>query len=253
MGTSGKVAATLAAVSMLAAFPTGAIAMSSAEKLLADGIRALWIPNGEPPAGTSPADPALAPFWTLAESADAPILLHVGTQFAFYKPAWYANVPAFEYGPKSSVEFPIEPYRASTIHLAVEAFLGAMVLGGVFERHPRLRLGVVECGAHWVGPLAEKLDLWGGLFQSRLKGTLSMRPSEYIARNVRVTPFHFEPVGAYMQRHPELSDVYCFGSDFPHVEGGKSPQEQFRQSLAGLGDDIARKFFVTNGELLLPA
>ncbi len=33
MGTSGKVAATLAAVSMLAAFPTGAIAMSSAEKL----------------------------------------------------------------------------------------------------------------------------------------------------------------------------------------------------------------------------
>ncbi len=180
------------------------------------------------------------------------MLFHVGTEFAFASPRWYANAPEFEYGPKSSIEFPIEPYRASTIHLANEAFLGAMILGGVLERHPRLRVGVIECGAHWVGPLAEKLDLWATQFRGRLDG-LSMRPSEYLARNVRVTPFFFEPIDHYVSRHPDLVDVYCFGSDFPHVEGGKESLKGYYDRLAPLGRDVVEKFFVTNGELLLPA
>ena len=35
-----------------------------------------------------------------------------------------------------------------------------MVIGGVFERHPRLRMGIIECGATWLGPLVERIEMF---------------------------------------------------------------------------------------------
>jgi predicted TIM-barrel fold metal-dependent hydrolase len=224
--------------------------VADAEALLAAGLRTLWIPSGAPPAGLSPAHTSLDPFWKLTVEAGASVVLHVGTEFGFLDPAWYADVPQFSYGPRSSIEFPIEPYRASTVHLAVEAFLGAAIMGGTFERHPGLRFGVIECGAHWVGPLAEKLDLWSTQFGSRLSDSLSLAPSGYLARQVRVTPFFFEPVADYMARHPDLQSVYSYGSDYPHVEGGKHSLEVFQTQLEPLGSDAVEAFFVRNGDLL---
>ena len=130
----------------------------------------------------------------LAE-AKAPITLHLGTEHGLLKDIrWPAHVPQFASSSTSTVEFNIEPYRCSILHLQADNFLSTMVLGGVFERHPDLRFGVIECAAHWIGPLAEQLDLWSGQFRSRMERHLTMLPSDYIARNVRVTPFHFEPV-----------------------------------------------------------
>lgn len=225
------------------------IMMSTAERMLADGLRALWIP-AVPPAGSSPGDHRLDSFWSLAERSNVPVVLHVGTEFAFASANWHANVPEFAYGMKTSVEFPIEPFRASTIHLATEAFLGAMILSGVFERHPNLRFGVIECGAQWVGPLAEKLDLWSTQFGKRLP--LSMPPSRYIARNIRVSPYHFEPVDKYMERHPDLAPVYCYGSDYPHIEGGKHSRRVMEERVGRLGPAALEGFFVSGGEFLMP-
>jgi hypothetical protein len=80
-----------------------------------------------------------------------------------------------------------------------------------------------------------------------------MLPSEYINRNVRVTPFNFEPVDRYFDRYPNLSDVYCYSSDCPHREGGKESHMKFDPTLAKLDETVKDKFFRTNGEWLLPA
>jgi predicted TIM-barrel fold metal-dependent hydrolase len=225
--------------------------MVTGESLLAGGARAFWIPVGVPPAGTSPGDRSLDPFWRLAEEANVPIMFHIGTEYAFYSPEWYANVPEFEYGMKNSQEFPVEPFRASIINISYETFLGAMILSGVFERFPQLRVGVTECAAHWVGPLAEKLDLWASQF-TRLKSTLSMEPSKYLARNIRVAPFPFEPVAYYIERHPDLVDVYAYGSDYPHAEGGKDSIRTYLEALQPLGEEVVNKFFIENGRWILP-
>lgn len=42
-------------------------------------------------------------------------------------------------------------------------------------------------------------------------------------------------------------------TDYPHVEGGKESKRKLYEQLTPLGDDVVGKFFVTNGELLLPA
>ncbi|ATE63191.1 amidohydrolase family protein [Rhizorhabdus dicambivorans] len=225
--------------------------LAQAKRAIAGGLRGLWIPT-VPPAGLSPAHAALDPFWDLAQASDVPVLLHLGTEFAFASPAWYSDVPLFSYGAKSSLEFPVEPFRASTLHFAVEAFLGAMILGGVFERFPRLRFGVIECGSHWVAPFADALDMWCTQFDRRLTDVLKLKPSEYLARSVRVTPYHFEPVDEQIERNPHLAPVYAYGSDFPHLEGGQDSKRVMEERIARLGRDAIERFFVTNGALLLP-
>jgi predicted TIM-barrel fold metal-dependent hydrolase len=227
--------------------------LAETKQALDSGIRALWIPGGVPPAGLSPADSALDPFWAMVSEANVPILLHVGTEYAFRRTnAWGANVEQFTPSRNSSAEFPIEPHRGSTLHHPQENFLTCLVLGGVFERHPSLRFGVIECGAYWAGPLGASLDMWGEEFAKRLAGHLSLRPSEYLARNVRVTPFVFEPVDTYIGQYPELSSVFCFSSDFPHREGGAYSKDTFAGRLRTASADVREQFFVTNGELLLP-
>jgi predicted TIM-barrel fold metal-dependent hydrolase len=222
--------------------------------MIAEGIRAVMIPANVPPAGTSPGDPALDPFWRLCADANVPVTIHLGTERGFLtSSAWSDNVEVFQPSFKSTMEFIIQPLNCVTLHYAPENFVAAMVLGGVFERHPHLRFGVIELSASWVGPLADRLDMWAGeMFSSRFAGTLSMRPSDYIARNIRVTPFHFEPVALYFKRYPELADVYCFSTDYPHFEGGKESKRAFAEALSGVSAEMRDKFFYQNATLLLP-
>jgi predicted TIM-barrel fold metal-dependent hydrolase len=57
----------------------------------------------------------------------------------------------------------------------------------------------------------------------------------------------------WLERFPQLADVYCFSSDYPHAEGGVDTMEKFYQQLAPFGDEVLTKFFRTNAELLIPS
>lgn len=224
------------------------------ENLIAEGIRAVMIPANVPPAGTSPGDPALDPFWRLCADANVPVTLHLGTERGFLSSgAWSDGVEVFQPSFKSTMEFIIEPLRCVTLHYAPENYVASMVLGGVFERNPDLRFGVIELSASWVGPLAERMDMWAKeMFPHRFSSTLSMAPSDYFARNIRVTPFHFEPVAMYFERYPHLADVFCYSTDFPHFEGGNESKWLFAEKLSGVSADLRDKFFYRNATLLLP-
>jgi predicted TIM-barrel fold metal-dependent hydrolase len=236
-----------------------------AEQLLAGGARALQLTTSTPPAGLSPGDRALAPLWRVAEEANVPIVIHTGSDFGFlsssvwgaisdFKPEGWELDPYNKPIPRDEgIEFPgFDPFSGSTQHYCNENYLTAIVLGGVFERHPNLRFGVIESGADWFGPLAERLDLWSGEFKKRALKTMSMPPSQYLARNVRVTPFHFEPVARYFERWPALQTSYCFSSDYPHIEGGRDSIQTFLDALGPYGEDALERFFVSNGSWLLP-
>jgi predicted TIM-barrel fold metal-dependent hydrolase len=222
--------------------------MSECERLLAEGIRAIWIPSSVPPGGKSPADRSLGPFWSLCEEADATVLIHLGFEDFLRTYAW-RDVPEFE--SEVGDEFVVDPWSFGTQHMAVENFLTTITLGGVFERHPNLRFGAIECGAAWVGPMAENLDKWAKVFKRRMAKILSMEPSAYLNRNLRATPYWFEPVHKYVNRFG-LEDVYVYGSDYPHAEGGVDQLSVFAESTAPLGEGFMEKFFVTNAELILP-
>jgi hypothetical protein len=111
-------------------------------------------------------------------------------------------------------------------------------------------------GAGWLGPLSANLDMWNQ--NSRALGQrgvtlvrLRERPSDYIRRNVRIAGFDFEDIGSYIKLYA-LDEVYCYASDYPHVEGGTAPMARFSSSIAAFGPGVSRKFFTENGAWLLP-
>jgi predicted TIM-barrel fold metal-dependent hydrolase len=120
--------------------------------------------------------------------------------------------------------------------------LATMIFDGVLERFPRLRIGVIEQGAIWLPSWMRQMEAAFEAFarhEERLRA-LSLRPSEYVRRQVRATPYPTEDVGWIIEQGgPE---VCLFSSDYPHVEGGRRPIERFEASLAET-DEAAREAF----------
>ncbi len=235
--------------------------ISATKSLIDKGIRGIWIAAGHPPAGVSPASNELDGFYAMLAEANVPLTVHLSNETDIFQTTEWRNAKAFD-NYKATDEVSLDPWNLSTMHLPAQNFIATMVTGGVFDRHPTLRMGALEYCAHWIAPLARMLDLWHennqsiqpAMFADGSTGRrLPMRPSEYIARNVRVAPYDFEPVGQYIRENPGLVDVYVFQTDYPHVEGGKQTINKFAASLEPLGSTVMEKFFVKNGELLLPA
>lgn len=245
--------------------------MSVTRRLLAGGIRSVTLAPAVLPGGVSPAHSDLDPFWSLLEENDVSASIHGVADQGFLATRGWGDAPFFQ-GYSIFHEFDFSPWALSTVHLPPQNFVATMVVGGVFERHPRLRFGAIELGAYWIGQLAFNLDLWhkqnNKLFtkievdssksteEAQVESDIRVQrlpelPSFYINRNIRVSAFDFEHVDKYIEQYG-LEDVYCFSSDYPHVEGGRNPMGVHAERLQRLGPDIIEKFFVTNGSWLLP-
>jgi predicted TIM-barrel fold metal-dependent hydrolase len=118
----------------------------------------------------------------------------------------------------------------------------------VLERFPELRLGVIEQGAGWLPSWMRQMDAALQAFvrlEDRLQ-KLSLKPSEYVQRQIKATPYPMEDVGWIVdQAGPEVA---LFSSDYPHVEGGRRPIERFEASLAASEVDghARQRFYADN-------
>ena len=209
------------------------------------GAAALLVASGCPP-GHSPSHVGLDPVWARAEEAGIPVVFHVGGTGDLIDPSYFANglpiPPDFHGGEENfrSVDYMGIPGPPAQT-------LATMIFDGVLERFPDLRIGVIEQGAIWVPSWTRQMESAFDAFarhEERLQ-TLSLRPSEYVRRQVRFTPYPTEDVGWIIEQSgPE---VCLFSSDYPHVEGGRRPIERFEASLdAGGVDPHARSRFYTD-------
>jgi predicted TIM-barrel fold metal-dependent hydrolase len=124
--------------------------------------------------------------------------------------------------------------------------LSTMIFDGVFERFPSLRVGVIEQGAIWVPSWMRQMEAAFDAFarhEERLR-KLSLRPSEYVRRQIRFTPYPTEDVGWIIEQSG--SAVCMFSSDYPHVEGGRRPIERFEASMTNTSDTDRRAFYHDN-------
>jgi predicted TIM-barrel fold metal-dependent hydrolase len=121
-----------------------------------------------------------------------------------------------------------------------------MIFDGVLDRFPSLRIGVIEQGAIWVPSWLRHMEAAFEAFgrhEERLRA-LSLRPTEFVRRQVRCTPYPTEDVGWIIgQSAPEIC---MFSSDYPHVEGGRRPLERFEASLGDADEDTRRRFYADN-------
>jgi uncharacterized protein len=215
-----------------------------AQEAIATGAAALLVASGCPPSH-SPSHVGLDPVWAAASEAGIPIVFHVGGTGDLIDPNYFRNglpvPPDFHGGEENfrSVDYMGIPGPPAQT-------LATMIFDGVLERFPELRIGVIEQGAIWVPSWMRQMESAFEAFarhEERLRA-LSLRPSEYVRRQIRFTPYPTDDVGWIIeQAGPE---VCLFSSDFPHVEGGRRPIERFERSLAGVGQDARRAFYHDN-------
>jgi predicted TIM-barrel fold metal-dependent hydrolase len=199
-----------------------------------------------PPDTHSITHPSLHPFYALLEERGVPLLFHVEGDAPRKAAPGFANN-----GWEGQTDFHGGGENfTGLLYMAVshwvEVALAALIFDQVLEKFPKLKVGVIELGAVWVPAWLERLEIVKDTFgrtESRIGG-LSLRPSEYVRRQVRVTPYPTEDVGKLIDRAgPEL---FMFSSDYPHVEGGRHPLKRFEVSLAGRSETEKHAFYAGN-------
>jgi predicted TIM-barrel fold metal-dependent hydrolase len=208
------------------------------------GAAALLVASGCPP-GHSPSHLGLDPVWAIAQEAGVPVVFHVGGTGDLIDGNYFHNglpiPPDFHGGEENfrSVDYMGIPGPPAQT-------LATMIFDGVLERFPELRIGVIEQGAIWVPSWMRQMESAFDAFarhEERLQA-LSLRPSEYVRRQVRFTPYPTEDVGWIIEQAG--AEVCLFSSDYPHVEGGRRPLERFEASLGDASDDVRRRFYCDN-------
>jgi predicted TIM-barrel fold metal-dependent hydrolase len=215
-----------------------------AKEALEMGAAALLIPSGCPK-GHSPSHIGLDPLWAIAQEAGIPIVFHVGGTGDLIDADYFKNglpiPPDFHGGEENfrSVDYmgiPGPPMQT----------LATMIFDGVLERFPELRIGVIEQGAIWLPSWMRQMESAFDAFarhEERLQ-KLSIRPSEYVKRQIRATPYPTEDLGWITdQIGPEIC---LFSTDYPHVEGGRRPVERFERSLGDANEQIRNRFYAEN-------
>ena len=127
---------------------------------------------------------------------------------------------------------------------AIHDTMASLVMGGVFTRHPRLRVASIENGSDWIHLLLKRLRKQA----NQTPRVFSEDPADTLRKHVWVTPYYEEDLH-------RLADVIgvdrvLFGSDWPHGEGLATPTD-FEAELHGFTDIEVDQIMRTNGLDLL--
>jgi predicted TIM-barrel fold metal-dependent hydrolase len=167
-----------------------------------------WAVAVKPSLGADlPADhPDLDPIWRAAEEHGLPIVHHSSTWNPPYYPGYLDVWENIFLGRMAS-----HPWGAMRF---VASFIG----GGIFDRYPSLRMGVLECGFGW-------LPFWGRRMDEQYDyvgstAALRRKPSDYLAGGRFFCSIEhqegedmFNAVTGFLG-----DDVLMYASDYPHSE-----------------------------------
>jgi len=125
-----------------------------------------------------------------------------------------------------------------------------MVMDGVFDRHPNLKIYWAENQIGWIPIYLEQMDMnyeVNHFWAERLMGLkpLKQKPSDYIRQHA-YWGFFDDPIGVKL-RHEVGVDHVMWGSDFPHeVTRWPNSVEVMTDQLAAVPGDEKRKLMAQN-------
>jgi predicted TIM-barrel fold metal-dependent hydrolase len=217
------------------------------------GVRGILLsawPNG----GHKPDHPVDDAFWSAIEELDVALIVHVGFaeggevetagEAADHSRESHGNGAADRIATISLAMLNPERQAVSTVPL-----LGHLILGGVLDRHPGLRVGFAEVGAGWVPFFLEQTNDNFSRHRFWTKTTLPMMPSEYWFRQC-FTTFQQD---RYAVRNRDLVGVHTmmWSSDYPHT-GADWPNSRtgIANQLQGVSEDEQRLILADNARRL---
>jgi predicted TIM-barrel fold metal-dependent hydrolase len=158
-----------------------------------------------PPADQPYSSELYDPFWAAAQDLDMPVSLHAITGME--------RIP-WEYGAEQRA------MRATVTPHEIEKSFSILILSGVLERFPRLKIVSAENNCGWLPYYLQRMDR--GFARFGPSGTvtpwptkLTLKPSEYFRRQMYCT-FIDDSFGV-ASRHWIGVDNVMWSSDYPHT------------------------------------
>jgi predicted TIM-barrel fold metal-dependent hydrolase len=173
--------------------------------------------------------PEYEPFWAAAEALRMPLSLHTATRR------------------QGKIRGVGDKTLRDASSRATKAFYPALsmcdlIFSGVFERHPRLTLAIVEFELSWVPNVLTSMDY---TYRERQEEAIcrfkeGMLPSDFFHRNV-VLGFQEDAIGIRL-RDVIGVDNMMWGSDYPHSESTfPKSRKILEEILAGVQDNDRAK------------
>jgi predicted TIM-barrel fold metal-dependent hydrolase len=197
------------------------LGLAGAELPMLSSSRPLW-------------DPEWEPLWAAAVEYDVPLHIHVQ--------AGSLTQP----GPQSAlVERAV---FVCGVPLQLHPTLTAVLLSGILERHPRLKVVMAEAGTGWIPYLLDRIDYEWENAHAKWRVLCSERPSELFRRQMFAT-FQQDAIG------PQLAHLYpasfMWGSDYPHADCiWPDSREIIQRTMGTIGDDLRKKLTHDNAAAL---
>jgi predicted TIM-barrel fold metal-dependent hydrolase len=140
----------------------------------------------------------------------------------------------------------VEPRKQSlgfaTKQAPAQQFLGNLILSGVFDRHPKLKVVCAEFDVGWVANLVQQVDYWFGrdsTFDAD-KNINQRSPSEYFKKNVFVT--YQDDRAGVLTASVYGEDNFLWASDYPHgVTTWPNSKETVDRNCEGIDPVVKRK------------
>jgi len=199
-------------------------AVAEVKRMRALGSRIVLIP-AYPVNGVPPIHPSWDALWETIVACGMVAMLHTGFEHMAFDPGW-ANL-----GGDITM---MRMLGSAQRQVAPNTLLNGMCYTGVFERCPQLTVVLAEVGTGWLPFLYREIDDRIAPTAELFLGTyrLPLKPSEYLARNVKATPLsggNDRPLARIVEDLPP--QMLVFSTDFPHFEGFGEPAGYFAQAL----------------------
>jgi predicted TIM-barrel fold metal-dependent hydrolase len=168
-------------------------------------------------------DPYYAPFWNICAELGLVLSVHAGWgspqgKFQEFAKAFTELVVGMDTEKAGRLQMmeALDNSADSPLQLDMgpRRVMWQLMLSGAFDRHPDLKLALTEVRADWVPATLAHLDH----LHATTDTTLTMKPTEYYARQCFVTPSSVHRCEVEM-RYEIGVDQMLFGTDYPHPEG----------------------------------
>src|SRR5581483_6709967 len=107
--------------------------------------------------------------------------------------------------------------HVASFWIEMQQALIAQLIGGVYEFHPRLRVGFLEANSSWVPGLLTRIHRDYDNYRETHAPYLALTPKEYFQRNcwsaVEGTEPEIESAAAHIG-----ADRMCISTDYPHFD-----------------------------------
>ena len=219
-------------------------AVAEAERVAALDLRGVNMTSDPQDLGAPDlASRAWDPLWEVCADLQLPVHFHIGASLTTM--TYFGTYPWASQDEDTKLAI-----GGTLLFIGNARVVTNIILSGMLDRHPTLKMVSVESGVGWIPFILEALDYEMSENAPKQLAQMSMLPSEYFRRNLYAT-FWFEKTNVPALIASVGEDNVLFETDFPHPTClYPKPLDTVAEKMSTLTPEVQRKILGENAAKL---